>query len=275
MCYNYPTLSYIKLSTECNAKCVMCDYWRDPIRSMNRIEATKLVEELVSIGCQEVRFTGGEPFMYPYLNDLLEQVFKFGISSSLISNGILLSKWSCILKKHGGLSTIFLSVDSNIKKLHNEIRGINCLSSIESALKKDFLSQRIVLNTVLSRMNYDNLDNLTNWMRSHGIKYINPIPMKHTSLSLSDLELRKCLLSLVTECNLAGVKMYTEGINDSFITPQQAMKHLTGNLPKACYVGRSTLFIDVDGNCYPCNSSSRRSPELCLGNVFKLQTSLF
>ncbi len=164
---------------------------------------------------------------------------------------------------------VFLSIDSAIAATHNKIRGISCLSTIESALRNIGLPLNIVVNTVLSRLNCDKLTSLPKWMKKHGLHLINPIPMKDSRLSLTEENLIRSLCSLLEACVTLNIGVYVEGVGECSISPQHALELLREKPPTVCATGGSTLFIETDGSCYPCNSSSRRLPKLCYGNAFE------
>jgi molybdenum cofactor biosynthesis enzyme MoaA len=59
-----PLTAHIKLTENCQARCISCDYWKsrwqDAI-STNR--AVSLLEEIHALGIASLRFTGGEPLL--------------------------------------------------------------------------------------------------------------------------------------------------------------------------------------------------------------------
>ena len=99
-------------------------------------------------------------------------------------------------------------------------------------------------------------------------RQLNPIPMKHATLALSIDEIRAVLRCLLDACTEADVQVYIEDCGERSLSARFADSLLSSNLPKTCVVGTTTLFVETDGACYPCNSSSRRFPGLCLGNAF-------
>lgn len=143
------------------------------------------------------------------------------------------------------------------------------MSAIERALHLALDTDRMIVNVVLSQMNRVDALDLPEWMGKHGIGVINPIPMKHATMALPKAELRGLLISLLNSAAAAHIGVFVEGPSGGVLSPQQAIQLLMGKRPAGCAMGCSTVFVEVDGTCYPCNSSSRRFQQLCLGNAFE------
>ena len=59
-----PTDASIKLTENCQARCVTCDYWKTRWTDHISVEAAiALVRRLGDIGITTLRFTGGEPLL--------------------------------------------------------------------------------------------------------------------------------------------------------------------------------------------------------------------
>jgi len=234
-------------------------------------QARQLIQDLAAMGCQEVRFTGGEPLLYNGFKELVELAKGLGLRTSLISNGRLLANWQEMWTDRTDECAIFLSVDSPRAIIHDTVRGCECLGAIDSFLKQSRGTCRTIVNTVMSKLGGTDVTRIPEWMATRGITVLNPIPMKHATMALPEAELNELLISLLNKAVTAGVDIFVEGPSDSFLTAREARQLMVGGtLPFGCAVGRSTLFVDVDGTCFPCNSSSRRFPHLRLGNAFEM-----
>ena len=83
----------IELTAHCNQKCGYCyNGWREDngksVGSLRPAELVALVERaLTEVDFHHVTLTGGEPFSYPGLLDVLEVVGRHGKRAKIISNG--------------------------------------------------------------------------------------------------------------------------------------------------------------------------------------------
>jgi sulfatase maturation enzyme AslB (radical SAM superfamily) len=89
-----PTDVSIKLTENCQARCVTCDYWRR--RSHDDIDtatAVRLIRRLGELGVTTLRFTGGEPLLRRDFFDILGAIDPMPFSTiSVQTNGLLLQR---------------------------------------------------------------------------------------------------------------------------------------------------------------------------------------
>ena len=77
----------------CNCRCVMCDIWRRTVeREIDRAELDRHLDDIVSLGVEQVVFTGGEPLMHSDLFQLAAPLRARGIRITLLSTGLLLKR---------------------------------------------------------------------------------------------------------------------------------------------------------------------------------------
>jgi MoaA/NifB/PqqE/SkfB family radical SAM enzyme len=77
----------------CNCRCVMCDIWRRTVeREIEQAELERHLDDIVSLGVEQVVFTGGEPLMHSNLFRLAAPLRARGIGITLLSTGLLLKR---------------------------------------------------------------------------------------------------------------------------------------------------------------------------------------
>ena len=89
-----PTDASIKLTENCQARCVTCDYWKTRWTDHISAEAAiALVRRLGDIGITTLRFTGGEPLLRRDFFSILAEIdpSPFG-TIGLQTNGLLLTR---------------------------------------------------------------------------------------------------------------------------------------------------------------------------------------
>src|SRR5215472_14427318 len=96
-----PLAAHIKLTENCQARCISCDYWKS--RWQDAIEtnrAVELINEISAMGIRSLRLTGGEPLLRRDLFQILAKANTSHFKRIILqTNGLL------------------------IKKLHNEINA--------------------------------------------------------------------------------------------------------------------------------------------------------
>jgi MoaA/NifB/PqqE/SkfB family radical SAM enzyme len=177
-----PLYVKIKLFFGCNLKCQMCNHWRivrEPPLPVERF--MQVLEELAALGCRKVHFSGGEPLLRPQTPDLVEHAEALGLRSTLTTNGTLLDKALAKRLVQGGLRGVNVSLDSPLRKVHDQVRGVEgawkaacrAVAHFRRYAHKGKLTLRI--NTVVSRLNYLSLAGLPDLAYKLGADAINLI----------------------------------------------------------------------------------------------------
>lgn len=177
------TSAKLKLVDACNLRCFMCDYWRGRREGeLTTPEVLAVLRDLAALGCQKVHFTGGELFLRRDALELLAAAHALGMRVNLTSNGTLLDKDTARALLAIPVRSITLSLDSPIRKLHDEVRGR------EGAWKRtvkalSFLAEhrgpktRLSLNTVVSARTYRSLVDLPELIGDKRLDRLLLIPM--------------------------------------------------------------------------------------------------
>ena len=70
----HPLSLHLKLTENCQARCVSCDYWKTRWKDEITTErAVRLIDEVVDLGIGTLRLTGGEPLIRKDLFEVLER----------------------------------------------------------------------------------------------------------------------------------------------------------------------------------------------------------
>jgi len=107
----------LSVTDRCDLKCRYCMpeegvAWLDKPQLLTLEEKIRAVETLVELGIDRIKITGGEPLLYPRLNDLVERLARLPLRDlSLTTNGTRLETLAEPLKK-AGLKRVTVSLDS-------------------------------------------------------------------------------------------------------------------------------------------------------------------
>ena len=162
----FPKSINLHLTERCNYGCRFCFSRHCGLRKeLNFNDWKKIIEEIISYGCEKINFAGGEPTLIPFLPDLIEFTSNKCKFTSIISNGTGISQE--FLNQFGSdLKLVGLSIDSanNLveKRLGRTLKSeFNCgysqFSHVESIKECTKLIHEckipLKINTVLLKWN--------------------------------------------------------------------------------------------------------------------------
>lgn len=165
----------VSLLDACNMKCLYC--MPDSVEFSNKenwltvSQLKTICANLVSMGIEEIRLTGGEPTLRPNFIEIVEQLSTLKLKKlALTTNGIKLGNQLFALKETN-LNYINISIDSLLKEKFKSITkydGLDIiLENIELAKKLGF---NLKINTVLLKgVNDDEIENFIEFSRVYNI----------------------------------------------------------------------------------------------------------
>lgn len=118
-----PSSMKIEITRRCNLSCKHCLANSTPEKytELSTSEIVDLMAQAKELGVRSFGFVGGEPFLREDLHLIVEAANKMGVSYSVSSNGMLITKESIksIIGKH--LSKVSISLDGD-REYHNNLR---------------------------------------------------------------------------------------------------------------------------------------------------------
>ena len=159
----YSVVNY-HITNHCNYRCAYCFGKFDGQENPSFDKAKRIVDNIASyfkanqIPTGRINFAGGEPMLYPHLDDLINYAHLLGISVSIVTNGSLLTP-ERIRSWKGLVSCIGISIDSHCEDINKQI-GRCCQGSMQtiddwiaiaSAVHECGIALKI--NTVVSKLN--------------------------------------------------------------------------------------------------------------------------
>jgi len=159
----------------CNNNCLFCSTVAD--RNINRTtsEIIRDLEDGFKKGYRVVEFIGGEVSIRPDFLFLVSSAKKIGFKNiRLTTNGRRFSYREFIKKAYrAGLRTINFSLYGHCQELHDGITRTpysfeQCLQGIKNAL--DYPELEVVVNTVVSKINYQYLEEIAKLLNKIGVK---------------------------------------------------------------------------------------------------------
>lgn len=133
-----PIYVRIKPTNRCNQNCYYCHYKNpyleldqySPADEIPRKKMLEIISDFKETGVKAVTFSGGgEPLLYPYIEEIMEAVLQAGIDLSIITNGTLLTGRKAEILSQA--KWVRISQESGCAETYSRIRGVG-----ESAFQK-------------------------------------------------------------------------------------------------------------------------------------------
>jgi MoaA/NifB/PqqE/SkfB family radical SAM enzyme len=143
------------INARCNLRCPFCEYWRAPGPEMTTESIFAMLKDAKSFGIGVYNAWTAEPLLRPDLPEILGFAKSLGITTSLITNGQLLSNR---IEDLDDLDYLSVSVDGT--ESYQEIRGAAVEPVIEGIRAAGEAGHQVLMNCVISRKNLSELEDL-------------------------------------------------------------------------------------------------------------------
>lgn len=183
----------------CNFDCQMC--LREGIKTryfpLGLLQTTLV--KFKKAGYKTVFLTGGEPFLHPQFQEVVECIIERKFDFGLVTNGWYVETNINILRKYKkSIFKIEISLDAADPKLHDSIRKVGSFEKIMAAIslvRKEGIS--VGINTCLTKNNTDQIEKIVDLslkLNIGSIKFINAVETKlNKSMLLSEQQRENCL----------------------------------------------------------------------------------
>lgn len=185
-----PVYIRIKPTNKCNHNCSYCHYKNsylelddfDPKDEIPKAKMLETVDSMRELGVKAVTFSGGgEPLLYPYIEETMERVLSSGIDLSIITNGSLLTGEKAKLLAKG--KWVRLSIESIDDEEYCSIRGIKkgsfekLCDNISNFAHIKNESCELGVNVVVNDRNCHEIMEMARLMKELGVNHVKFSPM--------------------------------------------------------------------------------------------------
>lgn len=161
-----------EVSLACNLRCSHClsASGKPAENELSTAEALDLVEQMHRARVFQINFGGGEPFMRPDFEQIIEACHSRGIMTCISTNGTLLDGERVARLAASRLVAIQVSMDGACRETCDAIRGQGVFDSATEAVKL-LAATRIPtsINTVLTAQNADEIPAMHQMARQLGV----------------------------------------------------------------------------------------------------------
>lgn len=129
------------ISYVCNLKCKHCYLETKEIKIMTPGELDRVIRQIIELGVRHVFLAGGEPLLFPGIENVIKKLSQPGISVFINTNGILLDENRIHSLVDSGISGVIIGLDGISPDMYRLIRGNShfeiLMKNIETALKNN------------------------------------------------------------------------------------------------------------------------------------------
>lgn len=185
-----PLYIRIKPTNACNHNCYYCHY-KNPYLTLDEYHSNdyiphdkmmEIIEDMKKMEVKAVTFSGGgEPLIYPFIEEAMEKILEAGIDLSIITNGSMLAgKKAQILAK---AKWVRISIDSIDSGNYARIRRISedamttLLSNIGEFAKIKDEECELGVNFVIGKENYKEITDVATIMKALGVNHVKFAPL--------------------------------------------------------------------------------------------------
>lgn len=262
-----PIYVRIKPLNACNHHCFWCVYHSDLTMMHGQMNAKdmlpkdkfrEVLDDLKDIGTKAITYSGGgEPLLYPGIEEFLQKTLDNGLNLSIITHGQFLEKKKAdILAKSSWVRVSMDYYDGESIKQSRGVRqdtfnkiidNINNFSSIKDSLCD------LSVNYIITKQNYQNLYKITEILKNNGVDNIRFSPMWIDTFHDYHAEFKEDVFSVLEDIknkyNCESFKVYSSygQVNDLNVSKR---------LYKKCFVNQTIPVIGADQNIYTCHNQA-------------------
>lgn len=241
-----------EVSLLCNLRCSHClsasgEAAQD---EMTTAEALALVEEVHQAGVFQINFGGGEPFMRPDFEQILDACHERGIMTCISTNGTLLDAARVARLSQTRLVAIQVSLDGATSSTCDAVRGQGVFARATEAVKLLAASSiPTSINTVLTTHNASEIPAMYELAQSLGVS-LRVSRFRPSGRGADNWEDLRPTPSQLLEFSDWLAKSGDVRTGDSFFSlTSQERQGLGLNL---CGAAKLTCCVGPTGNMYPC-----------------------
>jgi GTP 3',8-cyclase len=179
----------IAITNTCNLSCFYCHNEGQELNCNAKFLPLSYIKDMTNwllknnIRVDYINITGGEPLLHPDILEIVKELTKLTNKIRLNTNATLLNKELIDKLKDAGVYSLKIGIDSIYAKqskpsIYTSAENIN---NIIDMIKYASLKMGVVLNTVVSKFNYKDIDKMVNFAREAKLPRIKIIRLNDTN----------------------------------------------------------------------------------------------
>ena len=184
----------VDLEAYCPHSCEFCTYrnvnWQDHGMDFDEPEkrvpeetglpkeiALRLPREMYEAGIPSIELTGGgEPMVYPYIREMLDELGKYPIELAIVTNGASLNEQ--IQSRLKNLKWIRFSMDAVTAETHSKVHRVpqsvfpGVVKHLKEVVARGFDDCRVGVSFVITKQNYHEIEEAAHFYKGLGVNNI-------------------------------------------------------------------------------------------------------
>mgnify|MGYP002078929717 CR=1 FL=1 len=276
-CLTFPRTIYVECTRKCNYKCIHCyssSWWTSNTKEMPFSVIKKLINEISKHGAEFFNIWWGEPLLYKDIYKTIAYANQKHIPTEITTNWYFINDITIKNLKKSWLTFIQVSLDWANQKTYGTIRPWWDIERIKKNIKKLIKNKFVVsICTVVNKINYHEIFDIIELCKKLWVQYYRVLPCIEVGrwAAMSSLQINKdefqTLYKKIIHLSHTDLAWLKISFNENLVIPNR--KNIT-RMPENhywCSAGRTTCWIDVQGNVYPC--SYMLFDSLWCGNIQK------
>jgi radical SAM protein with 4Fe4S-binding SPASM domain len=258
-----PISASIEVTEACNEHCIHC-YRPTPKKEVWNAELfTQTCAELRELGCLQIDFTGGEPFLKKGFLDFLKIADQHGFIVSILTNATLISDEAIVTLRKIKLRNIYVSLYSDNAVIHDKITQLpgsfhTTVATIEKLVASNI---SVVINAPIMKANKESPSGIKALANRMGleVKFAYKITASYNkSVSTEGINVYS-KQELSKQINDPQVQLYSD-----LIALRKAGGTTKRDRIRTCDAGFRSITISPEGEIIPCTAL-----RLKCGNITK------
>ena len=275
-----PLATQFELTSGCNQRCIFCyNVWKGLCSKKDSVTLSKenqfkVIDKIIENEIFDIIFSGGEPLLVEWLEELIKKCSDAKIYTTIITNAILMTSGRAKSLKDAGLKDMQISIHNSDPQINDKLTGLSgsfekTVEGIKNALDV-FGIENINVNLVALPETYKGVYEMAKFLHSIGVGSLSVGTPSATGEMKDNKQLvidKKMFLSIYEQLKKAkedfGIHVCFTGGFPICLFPEinEETIEMIGNY---CDAGLNQLIIGPDGELRPCVCLGES-----LGNILK------
>jgi radical SAM protein with 4Fe4S-binding SPASM domain len=173
-------LLVLYLTDGCNSRCVTCDIWKNPRRSMRADLIDGLLHDAAALGVRWVVLSGGEAMQHPEWATIADRFRALGTRLMLLTNGLLVRRH--IQAVIDTVDDLIVSLDGGKPETYAAIRGVDAFDLVLSGMQSaSHAGKRVTVRTTVSRANFREMPLIVDRAKAVDVHSVSFLPVDVSS----------------------------------------------------------------------------------------------
>jgi len=275
-----PLAVQFELTSGCNQRCIFCyNVWKELCSKQNSTTLPKekqfeVIDKLIENEILDIVFSGGEPLLVLWLNELIKKCSDAKIHTTIVTNAILMTSEIAKKLKNAGLDDMQISIHHYKPEINDKLTGIKgSFQKTVEGIKKAILVfgiNNVNVNMVALPETYKDVYRMAQFLKNIDVGSFTIGTPSATGKMKRNKNLvinKKMFLEIYEQLRKAKKKLNINvGFTGGFpmcLLPE-INKETINMIGNYCDAGLNQLVIGSDGELRPCVCLSKK-----LGNILE------